>query len=55
LPDEIRQFMRQTEHHMEVGGKCCRQHLRAYVLFPNMWSSTLAIHTEGHVLDFETT
>ena len=45
LPDQRVKLMGQREHDVKVAGKCCRQHLPAYVLFPVMWSSTLSAAT----------
>ena len=55
LQDERVEFMRQREDHVEVSGKCCRQHLPVYVLFPDMWRSVVARRLEAHAVDFETT
>ena len=39
LPDQRVEQMGQCEHDVKVAGKCCRQHLPAYVLLADMWSS----------------
>ena len=55
LQDERVEFMRQREDHVEVSGKCCRQHLCLYVLFPDMWSSPLSLATVAPAVRGNTT